>query len=565
MKFTNSTLAVIFLGSSLCAQQAREMQIVSAGIQGPPTGISIASENADTSALMFRDSGNETVWLRLSDGRGLQWSPPVRLDDDTTGAVKETHKHSLQVDGNKIYAAWLDQRNGPGSDLYFTSSLDGGLSWSPTNIRLDDGFASGNNIVRNYRLASSGNDLAALISTDDGNERLFITWSNDGGATWAPAESVTSHNGTADIDDIALVCSNDFAYIAWRDNFINGVDDSVWLGVFDVKRGQFVSQDISVSPNLNALGGDADDGVELSVDDNYLAVLFHADNLGSISEQLRVNLSLDLGVSWTGDFKVGQYDNAVLGHDVDNGVVLVEDSTVAVAWQDNRSGQNEVYSSYADFVSGIFIADHLCSNSTTGAGAPRIAGEFAGESFAVAWSQFSGRTFSSCFLRNGVWSNTFVVSANTGDVRNVRITWNDLYDNFLALWISNDSGVDEVFCGGYRPHQVSGTNLVAGTPGSISLSGFSPGEVFQVVASASRGNLVLPDSRNLGLTYDFLLKATRSLAPFGGVIGLDGTGSTVPLTIPSAFSGESIFFLAVTFDGNGDFSDLSDAVLLDIQ
>ena len=77
------------------------------------------------------------------------------------------------------------------------------------------------------------------------------------------------------------------------------------------------------------------------------------------------------------------------------------------------------------------------------------------------------------------------------------------------------------------------------------MSGFSPGEVFQVVASASRGNLVLPDSRNLGLTYDFLLKATRSLAPFGGVIGLDGTGSTVPLTIPSVFSGESIFFLAV--------------------
>jgi hypothetical protein len=419
--------------------------------------------------------------------------------------------------------------------------------------------------VKDYRIASSGDDIIALMSTANGSEELYLAYSNDGGATWSSAEDATLHNGVSDVDDIDLACSEDYAYIAWRDNFSNGVDDTVWLSVFDIKHGNFLIQDLDVSPNLSLSGGDADDGVGISVDEDCIAVIFHADNMGSSAEQIRVNLSSDLGASWTGDFQVGQYDNSTSGHDVDNGVVLVEDSIVAVAWQDNRSGQDEVYCAYAGFVTAVFTADHLCSNSTIGAGAPRIAGEFSGEALAVSWSQFDGRTYSSCYLRNGIWSGTFVVSENTGDVRNVRIAWNDVYNNFLSVWISDESGAEEIFYGGYRTQQVAEPNLVAGTLGSISLSGFFPGETFQVVASKLLGNLTFPDGRNLGLTYDNILGITKSLAPFGGLISASGTGTTSPVTVPGGLSGVRLYFAAVSFDASGGFSDISDTVIVDIQ
>ena len=59
----------------------------------------------------------------------------------------------------RLYAAWLDERNGANDDIYFTASLDGGATWSPANIRLDDSASAGARDVKDFRIASSGNDV----------------------------------------------------------------------------------------------------------------------------------------------------------------------------------------------------------------------------------------------------------------------------------------------------------------------------------------------------------------------------------------------------------------------
>ena len=132
--------------------------------------------NTKIRILLYKDTGDESVWLRTSDGRGINWGLPLRIDDDTTGSSKKTSKYSLKVDDNRIYIAWEDRRNGTNDDLYFTSSEDSGLTWLPANIRLDDGFGPGNNDIKDFRIGSGGKDVIAICSTDDGLESLFLTY-----------------------------------------------------------------------------------------------------------------------------------------------------------------------------------------------------------------------------------------------------------------------------------------------------------------------------------------------------------------------------------------------------
>jgi len=557
-----SLLALAITGAAALpalAQQAREPQLVVTGTVGAPDGISLASENDDLSALLFRDNGNNTIWLRTSDGRGLSWNAPIRLDDDATGAPKSSASHSLVVDGMRLYAAWLDERNGANDDIYFTASLDGGATWSPANIRLDDSASAGARDVKDFRIASSGNDVVALLSVEDTIEELYLTWSNDGGDTWENAVEVSSHNGVGDIDDIALAASADRAYIAWRDNFTNGVDDSVWFAAFDMKNGNFIAQDIAISPNMVAASGDADNGVEIAVDDAHIAVLFHADNLGTTAEQVRVNLSSDLGTTWLGDQQVGQYNNVVAGHDADNGAILVEDGRVAVAWHDDRTAALQVYATIAEVATGVFASDHLCSDGTIGVGPPHLAGEFSGETLAVAWNQFNGRVAKACSYRNDAWGSSFLLSDNPGDVRNVRLAWNDLYDNFLAAYISNDVLDDEVFAGGFRNQQVAGS-LTAGAAATLTVSGFEGNVDFRVVASGATGNVRIPDGRNIGLAFDNFLDTTRKLGVLRSTTDAFGNGSTSPIVVPAGLAGSQLYLLGVSFKNNGDFGDLSDVL-----
>jgi len=567
MRLSIPSLAVaLAFSATATAQQARPTQVASPGTVGTPTGITIASENDDLSALLYTDSGDQNVYVRVSDGRGLTWSAPIRLDDDTTNAPKDSSRASLVVDNTYIYAAWLDERNGLNDDVYFNASPDGGATWLPANIRLDNSFAAGAADVTDFRIASSGNDIVAVIATDDGDEVLTLTWSTDGGVTWEDAIDVTTHNGTADVDDFDLAVSGDEAYIAWRDNSLNGSDDTIFLSIFEISNETFSAQDVDLSPNMITDGGDADDEVEISVDDEYVAVVFQADGLGTSAEQARVNMSSDFGQTWTGDKQVGQYDNAVIGHDVDGATVLVEDGMLAVAWRDDRSGQNEVYCAVGFFSTGNFISDQQCSASSAGTGTPRLAGEFDGEALAVAWASTPGRTIQARHFRGGLWTDRFTVSDNPGgDVSDARLAWNDHYDNFLALWNSTDTGVDVAYVGGFRPQQLQTGDFIAGQAAQVTVSGFNASTDFQVVASGSLGNLILPDARNLGLTFDNILQTTLNLSQLQSTTDVAGAGATTPLSIPANLAGMPLFLVAATSDPIDGIIDITDAVRVVVQ
>ncbi len=85
-------------------------------------------------AYMDRVSGDRDIYFRYSDDNAATWSPRVRLNDDAYGNGRDQFHPWLCVspDG-AISVVFYDRRNDPSNylmDLYFTQSLDGGVTWS---------------------------------------------------------------------------------------------------------------------------------------------------------------------------------------------------------------------------------------------------------------------------------------------------------------------------------------------------------------------------------------------------------------------------------------------------
>lgn len=75
----------------------------------------------------------DVMFSRSTDG-GQTWSTPIRVNDDPAGSNAWQWFGTLSVAPNgRLDAIWLDTRNNPGgyrSQLYYSFSEDGGLSWS---------------------------------------------------------------------------------------------------------------------------------------------------------------------------------------------------------------------------------------------------------------------------------------------------------------------------------------------------------------------------------------------------------------------------------------------------
>ena len=84
----------------------------------------------------------DVMFTRSTDG-GFTWSSPVRVNDDDPGnsAYQWFGTMSVAPDG-RIDAIWLDTRDNPGavnSALYYSYSLDQGVTWTP-NEKLSESF-----------------------------------------------------------------------------------------------------------------------------------------------------------------------------------------------------------------------------------------------------------------------------------------------------------------------------------------------------------------------------------------------------------------------------------------
>ena len=184
------TLLVAAPAAPLPPQDPRPAVQVDTNSTGTGLGPSIATAG-ELSVAAWNDGGtggSNTVSVALSDGRGLTWSAPIRVDADATGARKFTQFDSVAVIGDSIYVVWSDERAGSSNDeLWFNRSHDGGATWQG-EVLLDKAYASGTGAVRDWNLVATrdaGVDHLYVLFTVDptttANEELYLLASHDGG------------------------------------------------------------------------------------------------------------------------------------------------------------------------------------------------------------------------------------------------------------------------------------------------------------------------------------------------------------------------------------------------
>lgn len=557
-------LAAIALAAPGYAQNPRTPVQLDAGL-GDSQAPAIASEGEMTVAT-WKDNVTEFLYASVSTDGGLTWSAATRIDD-SLGGNKFVEDIGTRISGGNIYVSWRDERNSADDDLYFSVSTDGGVTWS-ADAMIDKGYPSGANPVRDWRMDADGNNVAIAVTPDNGDEELYLVYSTDAGTTWSAATSATSHNGHSDADAMEIAVVGNTAYLVWVDNFdvVAGTGsrtaDACYMSTFDLAGGTFTTMDASVSPNLEVLAGDLDGDIGFSANGSTLAVSMQSDLVANF-HQTRVNVSTDGGTTWSGDNVVGNYTDSV--DDCDNTKILATDNgDVHVIWEDNRSGSDEIYSAMSTD-GGVSFTEAAASHGA--GGFPEIRGNgdyiginFTGSSFPegsqLAVSRDGGATYAAV---------VDVAVGQTGDADFAEVAYNELYQNFMCTWLSDDLGANQAYAGGMRNQTLTANGpFSAGSAINFDGSGFGASEAgneFMVLASTAQGVANIPgDGRDIGLQVNpVLLQSAASPALKGTMLG-DGTSSTPSVSFPGSFApGTTLYFVGMSRTG-GTYGSITEVV-----
>jgi hypothetical protein len=107
----------------------------------------------------FVDGAETDLFFSYSDDGGLTWSRAVRLADDTVHADQFNQWLAVDPVDGSVNVSWIDTRNDPTNkrktDIYFTRSIDGGATFAP-NVRVTDASTDESSPLCEARLAQTG-------------------------------------------------------------------------------------------------------------------------------------------------------------------------------------------------------------------------------------------------------------------------------------------------------------------------------------------------------------------------------------------------------------------------
>jgi hypothetical protein len=273
------------------------------------------------------------------DDVSTAWRRPVRIDGGNQGGAYSAHARVAAEPGGKAYVTWEDSRNGL-SDIYFSASSDGGLTFSE-DVRLDKGDTAG-----------SYNSFSPTITAE--KERIAVAWhdersgagrdvmlnvSLDGGASFKD-EALRVDTDTPGLSDSilpSLVLRDGVVHVAWQDARSGGYDiyyrswsagfdaDEVRLDTNGAGFGNSIEPVVAVAPDHVVVGWSdyRDDADGLGYDDLYYA------------------FSGDGGATWPDDDL--RFDNVAKGSKYTEDLNLaVVGNTLLAAWTDGRFGSPDI-------------------------------------------------------------------------------------------------------------------------------------------------------------------------------------------------------------------------------
>jgi predicted neuraminidase len=161
-------------------------------------------EGADKSLLLFYKVGpSPQGWwgmVRISLDSGRTWSAARRLPDGILGPIK--NKLVRLSDGTLVAPSSTESPDRPSTwRVHFERTADAGATWTVASPSASaDGQAI--NAIQPSILVHPGGRLQAIGRTR--SQRVFETWSSDGGRTWSPISLTSLPNPNSGIDAVTL-------------------------------------------------------------------------------------------------------------------------------------------------------------------------------------------------------------------------------------------------------------------------------------------------------------------------------------------------------------------------
>jgi hypothetical protein len=549
------TISLIFIAAALaaplCAQsRGGDTQLSSGAVLA--YGPAIVTNGLNATAVWNSD---ETVLSSYSTDGGRSWSAtPVVIGGGTLSGAKRTYKDAIASHLNDTYVMYEDKATGAEEHM-FTMSSDSGATWStPTIVP-----SVGSGYITDINVHANGSVIVATSLALSFPNGCFVNVSNDGGLSWTETRADAA---IGDVDAVSSSMSGGTLLVTWVDDSA-GVNET--FGMVSSDNGATFGSIITLSDTLDNFKTSS---VDCWVDNGEMAVAWLEDDstLSGTFDNLIVVYSADNGATWS--TPVALTDNLDLTgtpvYDADNMEITHSGGITNIVYEYNIAGQDDIYcSSTSDY--GVSFAD-----TNLGAGSyPRVTGDsdYVGVAFGLgAYPENPGLAVS----RDGgvTFAATFDVSAggSIGDADYLEIAYSAEYNNFVVLHVEDRTGLNQVYAGGSRAALLESTvDTLAGTLqlniSGISASSGGPTQVQIAGALTSTlGAALLPDGRDVMLSIDPVLLATKSFAPLRVSINAAGNGATGVMTTPASFSGTTILFGGAELVGGGVFGTLIEPI-----
>lgn len=328
-----------------------------------------------------RRDGDTDVYFSRSLDAGATWSADdVRLDTDPPGAAG-SNVPRIACDGDTVCVVWSDQR-GALTEVRANRSLDAGATWLAADVRVDranpvDGPSWNPDVCM-----SGGTVYAVWQDARDGLSDIYFSRSLDGGQTWSVTDVRldTDAAGSAMSEFPRIACAGQRVYVVWQDERDGEPDvrcnvsldgGQSWLGN-DVR---LDTDDPGAARSLQP---------QVACDGDRVGVVWSDDRDGE--RDIRFNGSANAGADWfLADVRIETDAPGASASLVP--VLCIDPSEVVVAWQDLRSGFADVYASRSDDGGATWLFQDVRVNTdppgTSSALLPRLARD-AGH-LVVAW------------------------------------------------------------------------------------------------------------------------------------------------------------------------------------
>lgn len=159
----------------------------------------ISGKLGETIIAAWEDDTNSTgmeLYVRRSTDKGVSWDEPQKLTEHGQGAYDPI----VISNENNWYIVWEDGRNG----IFLRRSKDDGKTWLP-----EQQLAEGNAVWP--QIVLDENNIWCTFAVDN---RIYVVNSEDEGKTWTSPEPVSDPD--ADSGEPALAIKDNVVHLAWR-------------------------------------------------------------------------------------------------------------------------------------------------------------------------------------------------------------------------------------------------------------------------------------------------------------------------------------------------------------